>query len=102
MLNEALRLVRIYHDLTQTQLSYELGISNSFLSEIESGKKVPSLELLGKYATRFDLPVSSLLFFSENIETSKVTDKVRLSVARKAVTLLGWVAKTSKPPIVQA
>lgn len=96
MLNEALRLLRVYHDLTQTQLSYELGISKSFLSEIESGKKVPSLELLNKYSVRFDLPLSSLLFFSENLEKSKVTDKVRLSVARKAVALLDWVAKTSK------
>ena len=94
MLNEALRLVRVYHDLTQTQLSYELGISNSFLSEIESGKKNPSLELLGKYGQRFELPVSSLMFFSENLENPKPTDKVRLSVARKAIALLGWVAKT--------
>ncbi|MES1977282.1 MAG: helix-turn-helix transcriptional regulator [Pseudomonadota bacterium] len=97
MLDEALRLIRIYHDLTQTQLSFELGISNSFLCEIESGKKAPSLELLAKYAKRFDIPVSSLLFFSENLEKSKVTEKIRLSVARKAVMLLGWVAKTSKP-----
>lgn len=99
MLNEALRLVRVYHDLTQTQLSYELGISNSFLSEIESGKKTPSLELLNKYADKFDLPVSSLLFFSENLEKSKVTDKVRLSVARKAVALLSWVSKRSKSEV---
>jgi transcriptional regulator with XRE-family HTH domain len=102
LLDEALRLVRVYHDLTQTQLSYELGISNSFLSEIESGKKTPSLDLLDKYSARFDIPVSSLLFFAENIENSKVTDKIRLSVASKAVALLGWVAKTSKRPAAQA
>ncbi len=101
MLDEALRLIRVYHDLTQTQLSYELGISNSFLSEIESGKKTPSLELLGKYSNRFDIPVSSLLFFSENLEQSKVTDKVRVGVARKVIALLGWVSKTSKPSPVQ-
>lgn len=102
MLNEALRLIRVYHDLTQTQLSYDLGVSNSFISEIESGKKVPSLELLGKYANRFDIPVSSLLFFAENLDASKVTDKVRLSVARKAVALLSWVAKTSKPALAKS
>lgn len=96
MLNEALRLIRVYHDLTQTQLSYDLAISNSYLSEIESGKKAPSLELLSKYSGRFDIPVSSLLFFSENLEKSRVTDKVRLGVARKVVDLLGWVSKNSK------
>lgn len=96
MLNEALRLIRVYHDLTQTQLSYELSISNSFLSEIEAGKKVPSLDLLGKYGQRFDLPVSSLMFFSESLESPKPTDKIRLSVARKAIALLGWVAETKR------
>ena len=99
MLNEALRLIRVYHDLTQTQLSYDLVVSNSFLSEIESGKKTPSIELLNKYSQKFDVPVSSLLFFAENLGKSKVTDKIRLSVARKVVDLLGWVSKTSKHPV---
>ncbi|MEY4765257.1 MAG: hypothetical protein RI907_1930, partial [Pseudomonadota bacterium] len=45
MLNEALRLVRAYHDMSQSELSVQLGISNSFLSEIESGKKQPTLDL---------------------------------------------------------
>lgn len=91
MLNEALRLVRAYHDLSQTQLSYDLQISNSFLSEIESGKKAPSIELLNKYSQKFDIPVSSLLFFSENLDKSKATDKLRVGVAKKVIGLLKWV-----------
>ena len=98
MLNEALRLVRVYHDLSQTQLSYDLGISNSFLSEIESGKKSPSLELLGKYGVRFDVPVSSLMFFSERLDESNVTDKIRVGIAKKVVTLLQWVVQKELKP----
>lgn len=94
MLGEALRLIRVYHDLTQTQLSFELGVSNSFLSEIESGKKTPTLELLSKYGERFQIPLSSLLFFSENLEKSKLTSGIRTGVARKVLSLLNWVAKT--------
>ena len=90
MLNEALRLIRAYHDISQTQLCSELGISNSYLSEIESGKKSPSLELLKKYSERFDVPVSSLLFFSENLDSKKVTDKLRVGAARKIVSILQW------------
>lgn len=93
MLGEALRLVRVYHDLTQTQLSFELGISNSFLSELESGKKTPSLDFLSKYAERFQIPVSSLLFFSENLEDNKLTSGIRTGVAKKVLALLNWVAK---------
>lgn len=92
MIHQALRLVRVYHDLSQTQLSYELGISNSFLSEIESGKKQPSLDLLGKYSQKFDIPVSSLLFFSEHLDNSRPTDRIRIGVAKKAISLLEWVA----------
>lgn len=100
MLNEALRLVRVYHDLSQTQLSYELGISNSYLSEIESGKKIPSLDLLSKYGERFDIPISSLLFFSEHLDTSKVTETLRVGIAKKVVSLMQWVAlKNSRPAL---
>lgn len=91
MLNEALRLIRAYHDISQTQLCSELCVSNSYLSEIESGKKSPSLELLKKYSERFDIPVSSLLFFSENLDNKKITDKLRVGAARKVVSILQWV-----------
>lgn len=91
MLNEALRLIRVYHDISQTQLSLELEISNSYLSEIESGKKQPTLELLKKYSIRFDIPVSSLMFFSENINNTKVTEKLRIGAAKKIIALLQWV-----------
>jgi transcriptional regulator with XRE-family HTH domain len=96
MLNEALRLMRAYHDISQTQLCSELGVSNSYLSEIESGKKSPSLELLKKYGERFDVPVSSLLFFSENLDSQKITDKVRVGVARKMVSILQWVEQRNQ------
>ena len=91
MLNEALRIIRAYHDITQTQLCSELGISNSYLSEIESGKKAPTLDFLSKYSQHFDIPVSSLMFFSENLNKSKITDKIRVSAARKIISILQWV-----------
>ena len=65
MQHEALRLVRVFHDLNQSTLAERLEISKSFLSEIESGKKTISLELLNKYAEIFNMPVSSLMFFAE-------------------------------------
>lgn len=91
MLNEALRLIRAYHDISQTQLSDRLEISNSYLSEIESGKKQPSIELLTRYSECFDVPVSSLLFFSENLDKGKVTDSVRRGAAKKIIDVLKWV-----------
>lgn len=91
MLHQALRLIRSYHDMTQTELANELCISNSHLSEVESGKKHPSLELLNKYSQRFDIPLSSILFFSENLDATKPSDKLRLGIARKVINIMEWV-----------
>ena len=72
-----------------------LGISNSYLSEIESGKKQPKIELLNSYSEIFNIPVSSLLLFSENLEQKQPTDKLRLGAAKKILTMLNWVADKS-------
>lgn len=90
MLNQALRLIRTYHDLSQTELCSELGLSNSYLSEIESGKKSPSLEILKKYSEQFDIPLSSILFFSENLEMPKPSDRLKKNIAGKIISILEW------------
>ena len=67
-LGEALRLVRSFHDLSQIDLARLLNISRSYLSEVESGKKTPSLGLLDSYATVFEIPISYLLLFCETLQ----------------------------------
>ena len=62
MIGEALRLIRVYHDLKQSDLADQLGISQSHLSEIERGKKAPTSELIERYSKEFRLPVSSIWF----------------------------------------
>lgn len=101
MLNQALRLIRSYHDLSQTELASELSISNSHLSEVESGKKQPSLELLNKYSTLFDIPLSSILFFSENLDTTKPLDGFRQSVARRIINIMEWVANKNEAKTIK-
>lgn len=91
MFGEALRLVRSFHDMNQSELALALGISRSYLSEIESGKKVPSLELLQKYASRFDVPLSALVFFSEQVDEPARDKRVRNVLAGKALSLLQWI-----------
>ncbi len=91
-ISKAVRLLRIFHDTSQTQLAKDLGISNSFLSEIESGAKAPTLQLLEKYSKRFDIPISSLLFFSESLKSGKESSKMRGKVSAKILKLLEWLA----------
>jgi len=95
MLNKALRLIRVYHDLSQTEAAGRLGISKSYLSEIESGRKNVSLDTLEKYAEAFDMPLSSLLLFAERSENSDFSENARYYVADKAVKMLDWIETIS-------
>jgi transcriptional regulator with XRE-family HTH domain len=92
MQHDALRLVRVFHDLSQTELAERLSISKSYLSEIESGKKTPTLEIMQKYADSFNMPLSSLLFFAENLENPTKAERMRVAIASKALTMLRWMA----------
>ena len=69
-----------------------LGISNSYLSEIESGKKSPSLELLDKYSDIFNIPVSSLILFSETLddEEAKLSKRFKVKSTQLILKILDW------------
>jgi len=89
-LSEALRLLRTYHDINQSTLAIQLEISRSYLSEIESGKKQPSLDLLKKYSEHFSVPVSTILLFSESVENTDFAEKIRKLSTSTVITLLNW------------
>ncbi len=52
--------------LTQTQLSDRTKLSQSLLSQIESGESVPSLKSLGKLAEALGVEVTELIEDSKN------------------------------------
>lgn len=92
MQNDALRLVRVFHDMSQTALADKLKISKSYLSEIEKGeKKKVTLELLERYSEVFKIPVSSLMFFVEQVGDDR-SEKVRTAVAGKVLKMLEWIS----------
>ena len=91
MFGEALRLIRSFHDVNQSALAEALGISRSYLSEIESEKKVPSLDLLQRYSAHFGIPLSSLVLFSENAGESQRDLRVKTLLGEKAVAILQWI-----------
>lgn len=95
MLHKALRLMRIFYDLSQKDLAEKLDISKSYLSEIESGKKQPTLDLLDRYSNIFDIPSSSILFFSENLESGVKTDKFKNSISSKVIAILNFIVERS-------
>lgn len=95
MLGEALRLIRVFHDVKQSELARRLEISKSYLSEIEKGRKEPTLSLVEKYSAQFDLPVSSIIFFAENVSGKSSYESARKLVASKIVKLLNFLESRS-------
>lgn len=92
MLNEALRLVRVFHDLNKTQAAERVGLSKSYVTELERGDKKVTLEVLQKYASGFNVSLSSLMFFAEQAADSSSGEKVRTAVAGKVIKMLDWIA----------
>ena len=91
MLNRVLRLLRTYAGLKQVEAADKLGISQSYLSEVEKGTKVPTLEVIERYASIFEVPVSTIMLFSENFDDRSSLAKARTLVAGKVVGLLEFL-----------
>lgn len=67
-INKALRYLRVHlTDRTIAQLGLELDLSKSYISEIENCKKVPTLEVIKKYADYIGVPCSSIIYLAETI-----------------------------------
>ena len=89
-LGTALKLIRQFHRYKQKDLGKKLGISSSHLSEIESGHKPVSIEILEKYSQIFDLSMSSIMIFAEMQNSNP--DKLSYKIADKAIKMLDWIA----------
>ena len=68
MIGDTLKHIRGIYGYKASELCEMLGISSSYLSEIENNKKQPSLELLQKCADIYGLKLSSLIILSESYE----------------------------------
>lgn len=65
MLGRSLKAIREFHGISINKLAGEINISKSYISEIENGKKKPSLEIIKSYSDYFEIPISSIFFFEE-------------------------------------
>ena len=59
-LGKRISQIRRQRHLTSERLAYENGISKGYLSDIENGKRLPSLKLLEKIAQALDVSLRDL------------------------------------------
>lgn len=95
MFGQALKLLRRYQGLNQSALAKTLGVSRSYISELESGNRTPSLDLLNRYADVFNIPTSSLVFFAEALQDeenrSSRLEMAKGVIAKKIIALLTFL-----------
>lgn len=61
-LGPAIKFCRQQRNLTQPELARRAGISPSYLSVLEKGKRDPSFSMIEKIARALDVPLSLLIF----------------------------------------
>ena len=74
-MSETLKLLRIFFGYKSVEMAKKLNISQSFLSEVENGKKNATLELLNQYSKVLNIKVSTIVLLSESLENDKNSKK---------------------------
>ena len=83
MIGDILKDTRAIYGYKAVEMSKLLGISQSYLSEIENNKKQPPLELLEKYSKIYGMKLSSLILISENYDDAKAVSYTHLYLHQK-------------------
>lgn len=86
-----LKKLRMIYGDTAKDFSGKINISPSYLSEIETGKKSPSLEILNNYAEILGLKVSTLILLAEDkkqINNESQAKKLIKPLMEKVISLM--------------
>ena len=92
MINKALKVLRQYHRISQSDLAGRLSITTSYLADLEAGKQQPSSDILQRYANEFKVPLSSIVIFSETLGGQQAHGTAKSFIAKKMLRVLDWIA----------
>lgn len=98
MIGDVLKRTRAIYGYKASEMCLKLGISASYLSEIENNKKQPSLELLEKYAKIYGIRLSSLILLSENMDQAEKTGKSTVFIKNMMIRLIQGMSEIAGDP----
>ena len=81
--------------MSLSEASKHIGLSKSYISELERGRKEATLAVLEKYSKAFNISMSSLMLFAEHTGDSGLAENTRAYVSDKALKILEWVETIS-------
>lgn len=85
--NKALKAFRVFNRMTQQTLAEKIDLSKSFISEMESGKKPATAQLIDRYAEFFDVPSWEILYLGSAYDNKKFENKL----TSKLLNLIDWI-----------
>jgi transcriptional regulator with XRE-family HTH domain len=91
LIGELIRLIRVFHDLSLSELAKSLSISPSYLSEIENGKKQPTLDFIKNFSAHFNIRPSTILFFIEEFDNKTSSKSMKNIVRNNFLKFLKYV-----------
>ena len=71
-LGSAISRIRKNRDLTQEQVAERIGVTQNFISMLETGAREASIGTLAKLADEFEIPLPALVTLGWDPETSRV------------------------------
>ena len=88
--------LRIFNGYKSAELAKKLELSQSYVSELENGKKQPTMEVLDKYAKVFEMKKSTLMLFAESLEGEEIKNDKKQRIARAGMKLLKILEKVGE------
>lgn len=77
---KAIKIVRSVHEMSQQDFALYTGLSQSVVSRVESGERVPTEQFIQTLLTKFNIPRELFDFIAnENHKTLKEEDRLRLA-----------------------
>src|SRR5216684_1168399 len=76
-IGETIRNFRLQRSMSQGDIEKRTGLLRCYLSRVENGHTIPSLDTLAKIAHAMDLPIGQ--FFGENVGNGSIRRLPRLS-----------------------
>ena len=85
--------LRKQYNMTQEQLSEQTSLSQNFLSQLETGRKTPSILTLSKISGAINVPLSSLFDGQEDLKSAGSDG---YSLDKKILHSISLLSKTEK------
>jgi len=92
-IGQRIRTLREQESLSQGDIEERTGLLRCYISRVENGHTIPSLETLERLAAALDMPLYELFFDGENLPSRPSLGKRTSEQARDADSQLRFIEK---------